>query len=370
MKVLIVEDDPTSRLMLTKILKKNNYNVVGADSGKEALEHFQGEDYPRILILDWVMPEMDGLQVLRKVRNLNLPISPYIIMLTVHNKKQNIVEALGNGADDYLSKPCIPEELFARIEVGFRVIKLQNNLIKKNKELDDFAYKVSHDLKNPIQIIKGFLENIKKDPSNFDKFYPMIISRANNLLLFINRILQLSKSGKAIGSKVQIDPEELLQIVFIPINKNNFPTKLIVNSSNLTIWGCPHGMEQVFINLIKNSISFRDPDKGELIIQVDIINEGEYSIVRYRDNGIGIDKDKSNKVFSAGFTTNPQGTGFGLAIIKKIIESHGGQVSCLAKGIGNGVEFILKLPNDPGKPGGNNESDDLRKCDNNFLSAP
>ncbi len=367
MKVLIVEDDPTSRIMLSKLLRKKNYDVIEAGNGKEALEYFRGDDYPYILILDWVMPEMDGLEVLREIRNLDLPVSPYIIMLTMKNKKLEIVEGLEQGADDYLTKPFIPEELFARIEVGFRVIGLQNDLLNKNKELDDFAYKVSHDLKNPIQIIKGFLEYIKNDQSIFDEVYPKIISKANHLLLFIDRILQLSKSGKSIGAKKYIDPDELLQIVFPPLKGDDHTIRLTVNSNNFKIWGCPYAMEQVFINLIKNSISFRDPKKKELIIQFDIINEGEYSVIKYQDNGLGIDKDRSNKIFSAGFTTNPQGTGFGLAIIKRIIESHKGQVNCITKGIRNGIEFVLKLPN---KPDSNIEPNDLQKDANNYLSDP
>ena len=142
MRILIAEDDLTSRAMLSAVLKKAGNEVIETVNGKEALEELQKPDYPKLVILDFVMPEMDGLEVIRRVRAQKFTRPPYIIMLTSKGEKSDIITGLDAGADDYLTKPFDVGELSARIEVGKRLVNLQAELVESREAI---AYQASHD---------------------------------------------------------------------------------------------------------------------------------------------------------------------------------------------------------------------------------
>ena len=126
MKILIAEDDLTSRAVMVGILEKKGHDVVPTINGAEAWELLQQPDAPPLLILDWMMPEMDGLEVVRRVRALQTDRPPYIIMVTAKGYKRDIVTALAAGANDYLTKPFDFGEFLARVEVGRRMIEMQD----------------------------------------------------------------------------------------------------------------------------------------------------------------------------------------------------------------------------------------------------
>ncbi|MCX5856051.1 MAG: response regulator transcription factor [Deltaproteobacteria bacterium] len=135
MRILIAEDDFTSRTVLTAVLKKQGHEVEATVNGAEAWKAMQQPDAPRLAILDWMMPEMNGLDVCRRIRALERDQPPYIIMLTSKGEKDDIVVGLDAGADDYLGKPYDPGELCARINVGRRMVEMQAALAAKIEEL-------------------------------------------------------------------------------------------------------------------------------------------------------------------------------------------------------------------------------------------
>lgn len=135
MRILIAEDEFTSRTVLSRVLKKSGHEVVETVNGAEAWEALQKPDAPSFIILDWLMPEMDGVEVVRRVRTLPTNLPPYIILLTTKGDKADIIAGLHAGANDYLSKPFNPGELQARLEVGSRLLELQSNLVTLNREL-------------------------------------------------------------------------------------------------------------------------------------------------------------------------------------------------------------------------------------------
>ena len=135
MKILIAEDDFTSRTLLKALLTKRGHEVVATVNGAEAWEAMQLADAPHMAILDWMMPEMDGLDVCRHIRGRETDQPPYIIMLTTKGEKADIVAGLEAGANDYLPKPYDPGELHARIDVGRRLIDMQGILAGKIEEL-------------------------------------------------------------------------------------------------------------------------------------------------------------------------------------------------------------------------------------------
>jgi len=138
MKILIAEDDATSRLILERVLTKWGYDVVSAKDGDEAWALLNQGDAPTLLLLDWVMPGRDGVEICKELREGDLRSFPfYIILLTGKDRKQDIVKGLNAGANDYVTKPFDNDELHARIGVGRRVVELQQQLSGKINELQD-----------------------------------------------------------------------------------------------------------------------------------------------------------------------------------------------------------------------------------------
>lgn len=137
MKVLIAEDENISRHKLKSILTKWDYEVISCSNGKEAWEILQKTDAPKLAVLDWMMPEMDGVEVCRKLREIGPQNPVYIILLTMLSEKEDIVKGLDAGANDYVTKPFDQNELRARVHVGCRVVQLQEELSNHIKELQN-----------------------------------------------------------------------------------------------------------------------------------------------------------------------------------------------------------------------------------------
>jgi two-component system, cell cycle response regulator len=134
-RVLIAEDDPVSRSLLGKVLATWGHDVVVTRDGAEAWEVLRADGAPRLAILDWMMPGMDGPEVCRRVRELDLQSPPYLILLTARDAKSDLVAGLEAGADDYVGKPFDREVLRVRIEVGRRFTLLNERLLETQREL-------------------------------------------------------------------------------------------------------------------------------------------------------------------------------------------------------------------------------------------
>ena len=124
MRILIAEDDDTTRRLLEIILSKWGYDVISTCDGNEAWEKLKNADAPRLAVLDWMMPGVDGVDICRMLRQEDTAKPIYIILLTVRGDKDDIVKGLRAGADDYIAKPFDKDELRARVDVGRRVIEL------------------------------------------------------------------------------------------------------------------------------------------------------------------------------------------------------------------------------------------------------
>ncbi|MCX8063628.1 MAG: diguanylate cyclase [Candidatus Hydrogenedentes bacterium] len=159
-KILVADDDLTSRLILTSALKKWNYEPISVTNGKEALEILSQPDSPQIAILDWVMPEIDGIEVVKEVRSMKKEVPPYIIMLTTKTEKEDLMAGLEAGADDYICKPFDNKELWARIKVGIRTINLHRTLVKAQKALE---YEALHDPLTGVLNRRGILERLEEE---------------------------------------------------------------------------------------------------------------------------------------------------------------------------------------------------------------
>ena len=137
MKLLIAEDELTVRTVLHKTLTKWGYEVIAVENGQEALHILRGADSPQLALLDWMMPEMDGIEVIRQVRAEESETHKYILLLTAKGETEDIVKGLDAGANDYITKPFNLAELQARVKVGERVTNLQSELSKRVVELQN-----------------------------------------------------------------------------------------------------------------------------------------------------------------------------------------------------------------------------------------
>jgi DNA-binding response OmpR family regulator len=135
-RVLIAEDHAVSRHLLERLLMNWGFTVVAVKDGEEALSVLEGGDPPELAILDWMMPNTDGVEVCSRVRNHGNRPYVYLILLTAKNKPDEIAEGLKAGADDYVVKPFVQGELQARLRVGQRVVALERELARKTAELD------------------------------------------------------------------------------------------------------------------------------------------------------------------------------------------------------------------------------------------
>lgn len=176
MQILIAEDDYTSRTMLSAVLQKAGHDVLAVEDGYEAWQILRQEDSPKLLILDLLMPKMDGLEVIEKVRASQKRVPPYIIMLTSKGEKRDIIQGLDAGADDYLTKPFDVGELRARIEVGRRLLEMQKELIESRELL---AHQATHDPMTDLLNRRAIIENLQK---------ALLLARRNNSAVAVGMI--------------------------------------------------------------------------------------------------------------------------------------------------------------------------------------
>jgi two-component system cell cycle response regulator len=129
-KVLIADDDALSRKILEDCLNEWGYEIVMAHNGNEAWDILEKIDRPNLAVLDWMMPGMDGVEICRRLRQLDLPNYVYVILLTARSKREDIINGLESGADDYIIKPFNREELKSRLKIGQRIIELEHRILR------------------------------------------------------------------------------------------------------------------------------------------------------------------------------------------------------------------------------------------------
>ncbi len=165
MKILIAEDDASTRRILEVALTKWCYDVVTAKEGDEALEKLLAKDAPKLALLDWVMPGVEGPDICVRLRQEDHAKPTYIILLTARRDTMDLIQGLGAGADDYIPKPFDNDVLRARVDVGRRVVELQSALAEKKKlqGVVEMAGAICHELNQPMQVILGLCQLLKMD---------------------------------------------------------------------------------------------------------------------------------------------------------------------------------------------------------------
>jgi CheY-like chemotaxis protein len=187
MRTLIAEDDTTSRLILQEILTQLGHDVVTAANGQEAWAIFNREHVP-LVISDWMMPDLDGIELCRRIRAENRTRYTYIILLTALGGKENYLEAMRAGADDFANKPLDADQLHARLHVAERILGLQRELVQlelsqqqivqqeRLRALGEMASGIAHDFSNAMTAVVGFSDMLLMRPSELDD-KPKVIRR-------------------------------------------------------------------------------------------------------------------------------------------------------------------------------------------------
>jgi len=161
-RILIAEDDPVSRRVLETLLKKWGHEIVVANDGLEAVRLLESREAPRLAVLDWMMPGLEGVQVCQRIRQDTTRPYMYLLLLTARSQKDDLVRGLESGADDYLTKPFDAQELRARLHVGKRILELQDNLIAAREKL---LYQATHDALTGISNRGVSLDALRRERS-------------------------------------------------------------------------------------------------------------------------------------------------------------------------------------------------------------
>lgn len=167
MRLLLADDDANTINLLCKYLKEWGFDVLTAANGAQAVDIIESSNTPPLIILDWLMPEMDGIEVIQRTRQMTFANPPYMILCTVRDEKQAIIEGLNAGANDYVTKPFDRDELRARIRVGERFVELQNTLAEKIADLEDALSQI-HALRGIIPICM-FCHKIRTDQQGWER---------------------------------------------------------------------------------------------------------------------------------------------------------------------------------------------------------
>jgi phosphoserine phosphatase RsbU/P len=174
-RILIAEDDVVSRTVLARMLTAWGHDVISTVDGQAAWKVLEREDAPKLAILDWMMPELDGVELCRRVHTLARPQPTYVILLTAKDQKEDIVAGLDAGANDYLVKPFDRRELQSRVRVGERVVSLQQDLGERVHELQ-FAMAQIHQLQELLPIC-SYCKKIRNDGSYWQQVEDYLSAR-------------------------------------------------------------------------------------------------------------------------------------------------------------------------------------------------
>lgn len=339
--ILIVDDTPDNLRVLSAMLTNQGYEVRKALNGHRAIASAQSEP-PDLILLDIKMPEMDGYEVCRQLKAAPKTREVPIIFISALDDALDKVRAFASGGVDYVTKPFQEAEVLARIEHQIRIQRLQHQLIEQNeellrsnRELEQFAYIVSHDLQQPLQSVTGFVRLLQlKYENTLDEIAQDYLNRIHEIGGRMQRLIQdlltYAQVDRQAEDQQLIDCNQILKQVLDNLQEA-IATKqaLITNDSLPTIYGDETQLIQLFQNLISNGIKFV-PDNVTPAIHLSVVQQRDCWCIGVRDNGIGIKSEHLERIFEifqrVHANQNYPGSGIGLATCKKIVERHNGQI--------------------------------------------
>ncbi|HEX8201535.1 MAG TPA: response regulator [Isosphaeraceae bacterium] len=404
LKVLIAEDDPVSRRLLQSFLEKWGYEVVVARDGTEAWQTFTADATIGIVISDWMMPGMDGLELTRCIRTCARPSYVYTILLTSVTQKKDVVRGMVAGADDYVTKPFDHEELHVRLRAGERIVRLERKVLEENRalrlaqaaliqsenlaSLGQLAAGMAHEINNPLAYVTNNLAVLRRDAlaalDVLDTYRagrdclaqaePALAAEVARLeeaidLPYLRASLprQLEKSLEGLkrvrdvvnnlrdfarldGAEFEEADPNAAVATTVEMLRHELGKKAIhldLQLAELPAVLChPAKINQVVLNLLLNAIQ-ASPTGGTVTVRSGV--EPAAVWVEVEDRGGGIRPEHRDHIFEPFFTTKPigQGMGLGLSVSYGIVRDHGGSIDVQSEPQ-SGSTFRVRLPRKAG----------------------
>ena len=352
-RVLVVDDNADLRRYLSSLLSPL-HEVTTAIDGQDALEKL-GTARPDIVVSDVMMPRLDGLGLVQRLRALPQYASTPIVLLSARAGDEPVVHGLGAGADDYLVKPFSARELLARVRTHVELARLRqqwvDELRRANHELDAFSYSVSHDLRAPLRAIEGFSQALVEDCGQLldtrGKAHLERI-RANTARMggLIEALLELARIGRAPLRSAPVDLSPLAAAVVADLRAGAPERAVQIDiDDGLEVQGDARLLSVVLVNLIGNAWKFTSK-VANARIEVRRGESGEQTFF-VRDNGAGFDMAYAQQLFAPFQRLHSAqefaGTGVGLATVQRIVARHHGRIWVESEP-GKGTTFFVSLP--------------------------
>ncbi len=356
--VLVVDDSPDNLFFVQTALEEEGYEITLAEDGKVALEKIE-QSPPDLVLLDVMMPEMDGFEVTRRIReNPKLPFMP-ILLITAHDHP-SVVRGLDSGADDFIRKPVEVDELLARVR---SLLRLKHSVDERDqiaRQREDFVSWMTHDLRTPIvaadRMLMLFQQGALGELSPAMEEAITTMARSNrNLLAMVNTLLEVYRY-EAGRKNLSFSPvnvrevlEEVVQELSLLASEKGLSLKLVVEENvNSRVVGDRLELHRVFTNLIGNAIKFTDRGSVEVRLSNSVDTsqpDASWVIVEVQDSGPGIPPEDQKMVFERfrQGSHKRSGSGLGLHLSRRIAETHQGTIELKSK-LGQGSSFIVRLP--------------------------
>jgi len=344
-RILIVDDDKAGRDMLVRQLAREGHSAAAAGNGGEALNLLVRSSFDLVL-LDVVMPEMDGFQVLQQIRSSSLRDIP-VIMISALDELEGAARCIEAGAEDYLFKPFDPILLRARLHSALERKRMREqerehtneleiagqNLQRANEALNRFAFAASHDLQEPLRAVTTSLQLLSRQvkgqlTAEQNEWLGFAVDGARRMTHLISDLLAYSLAANQGRASESVPCESAFAEALTNLRQAIAESGAVVTHGRLPcVRADPAQLGQLFQNLIGNAIKYRGPETPAIQISAEL--DGNRWIVSVSDNGIGIDPLYSKTVFEPFQRLHSKrvpGTGLGLSICERIVESMGGTI--------------------------------------------
>lgn len=343
--ILAVDDTPDNLFLVQLALEQEGHQVVLVDNGRAALAQI-AKSPPDLIVLDVMMPGMDGYEVTRRIRsNPNLSFIP-ILLITAH-EQPSVVRGLDEGADEFIRKPVRIDELQARVR---SLLRLKQSIDQR----ENFVHCLTHDLRTPLVAANRMLKLIQKGvfgeiSQKIAESIETIHSSNENLLDLLNNLLEVYcyDVGQKHLNFIEFDLTELLEEIAAELTPliDDKAVDLRLHWENKTIIGGDRlELRRVFTNIIGNALKFTDSG----YVEVRLKEQENTVILEIEDTGIGISSEELERIFERFRQGNNKrsGTGLGLHLCRQIIQAHNGTLKVHSQ-INEGTCFTLCLPRHP-----------------------
>ena len=352
-RVLVVDDQAANLRVVGMLLTRQGYEVTAAASGEQALALY-AEAPPDLILLDMMMPGMDGFEVLKALRAHDTPLRVPVVFVTAAHDRDLLLRAFEVGVVDYVTKPFLPEELLARVNAHIGLKLTRDRLERVAREREELVNLVAHDLKNPLTSVLFASDILRTDgcrPERIPRYLEMIYDSANDALGYIRhylerRVGQANGSGARPSAELAATLDWLVQRYEMQLEARGIRIVLSPPSEHARVAIDERVLRQVSENLVSNAMKYA-PD-CELMLAARAGAPGFWQLI-VADRGPGIAASKQRQLFTP-FTrlqedavADPMSHGLGLSLAKQIVHDAGGSLWYEDRKQG-GARFVIELP--------------------------